>query len=88
MAISTEFSYLDLAATDQDLVAYHELKIRGYTSRDRETRDNLLADYDRTTLLAEIAREYLISNEDVIVAEAICITGIYLKLNEHIRGQA
>ena len=85
---TAEFTYLDLAASDKDLVAYHELKIQGYTSRDSETRDNLLANYDHETLIAEIAHDYSISREDAMAAEVICIAGIYLSLNEYAYGQA
>lgn len=76
----SDLTYLaDFAGSDPDLITYHELRIRGFTTEDRVSpeRESLLLEYDHEQLIADIMLVYGIGRAQATTAEQLAISSIY-----------
>lgn len=64
---------IDLAAADADLVAFYELRMKGYTTAVPQRRAELIEDYDQKQLHAEIQRDYYLTDTEVPQVLAQCV---------------
>jgi len=69
-------SRIDLAAADADLVAFYELRMKGYTTAVPLARAELVEDYDQQQLRDEVKRDYYLTDAEILQAVARCVGGI------------